>query len=80
VTVQVQVIGEERHLASAIGLAAFRVVVEAIENAYRHGRADEVEVVVAFLPGRLQVVVGTVGRASTSAPRRRGSGARGPSA
>lgn len=57
VTVRVQVIGEERHLATAVGLAAFRVVVEAIENAYRHGRAEEVEVVVAFPPGRLQVVV-----------------------
>jgi two-component system sensor histidine kinase DegS len=57
VTVRVQVMGEERHLATAIGLAVFRVVVEAIENACRHGRAEEVEVVVAFLPGRLQVVV-----------------------
>ena len=61
VIVGVQVIGEERHLSTPIGLAAFRVVVEAIENAYRHGRADEVEVVVAFLPGRLQVVVGDHG-------------------
>jgi two-component system sensor histidine kinase DegS len=61
VIVGVQVVGEERHLSAAIGLAAFRVVVEAIENAYRHGRAEEVEVVVAFLPGRLQVVVGDPG-------------------
>jgi signal transduction histidine kinase len=57
VTVRVQVVGEERHLSLAVGLAAFRVVVEAIENAYRHGRAEEVEAVFAFLPGRLQVVV-----------------------
>ena len=57
VTVRVQVVGEERHLPLAMALAAFRVVVEAIENAYRHGRAEEVEVVVAFLPRRLQVVV-----------------------
>jgi hypothetical protein len=57
VTVRVQVVGEERHLSPSIGMAAFRVVVEAIENAYRHGRADEVEVVFAYLPGRLQVIV-----------------------
>ena len=57
VTVRVQVVGEERRLDPSTGLAAFRVVVEAIDNAYRHGRSDEVEVVLAFLPGRLQVVV-----------------------
>jgi signal transduction histidine kinase len=57
VSVRPQVFGEQRPLAPAIGIAAFRVVVEAIENAYRHGRAEEVEVVFAFLPGRLQVVV-----------------------
>jgi signal transduction histidine kinase len=56
-TVRVQVVGEERRLHPSTGLAAFRVVVEAIDNAYRHSRSDEVEVVLAFLPGRLQVVV-----------------------
>ncbi|MGA3183376.1 MAG: ATP-binding protein [Candidatus Dormibacteria bacterium] len=61
VTVRVQVVGEERHLPLSIAMAAFRVVVEAIDNAYRHGRAEEVEVVVAFLPRRLQVVVGDHG-------------------
>ena len=50
-------VGEERRLHPPVGLAAFRVVVEAIDNAYRHGRSDEVEVVLAFLPGRLQAVV-----------------------
>ncbi|MGP8161552.1 MAG: ATP-binding protein [Candidatus Dormibacteria bacterium] len=57
VTVHVQVVGEERRLLHAIGLAAFRVIVEAIDNACRHGRSQEVEVVLAFLPGRLQLVV-----------------------
>ncbi len=57
VTVRVQVVGEERPLSPPIAIAAFRVVVEALENAYRHGRAEEVEVVVAFLSRRLQVVI-----------------------
>jgi signal transduction histidine kinase len=57
VTVRVQVVGEERRLHPSIGLAAFRVVVEAIDNAYRHGRSDDVEVVLAFPPGRLRMVV-----------------------
>jgi two-component system sensor histidine kinase DegS len=57
VTVRVQVVGEERRLAPAIGLAGFRVIVEATDNAYRHGRAEEVEVVLAFPPGRLQLVI-----------------------
>jgi two-component system sensor histidine kinase DegS len=57
VTVRLQVVGEERRLLPGIGLAAFRVIVEAIDNACRHGRAGEVEVVLSFLPGRLQVVV-----------------------
>jgi two-component system sensor histidine kinase DegS len=57
VAVRVEVVGEERRLPSAIGLAGFRVVVEAIENAYRHGGSEEVEVVLAFLPAKLQIVV-----------------------
>jgi two-component system sensor histidine kinase DegS len=56
-TVRVQVVGEERRLPPAVGLAAFRVIVEAIDNACRHGRAQEVEVVLSFQPGRLQLVV-----------------------
>ncbi len=56
-SVRVQVFGEERRLPWAIGLAGFRVVVEAIENACRHGGSGEVEVVLAYLPARLQVVV-----------------------
>jgi signal transduction histidine kinase len=55
--VRVQVVGEERRLPAPVGLAAFRVVAEAIDNAYRHGRAEDAEVVLAFLPGKLQIVV-----------------------
>jgi signal transduction histidine kinase len=56
-TIRVQVVGEERRLLPEIGLAGFRVVVEAVDNAYRHSRTEDVEVVLAFLPGRLQIVV-----------------------
>ena len=55
--VRVQVFGEERRLPWAIALAGFRVIAEAIENACRHAGSAEVEVVLAYLPGRLQLVV-----------------------
>ena len=61
VNVRVAVVGEERRVLPAVGLAVFRVIVESIDNACRHGRAEEVEVVLAFLPGRLQVVVSDQG-------------------
>ena len=55
--VRVEVIGEERKLPPDVALAAFRVVVEAVDNAWRHGQAKEVEVVLAFGHNRLQGVV-----------------------
>jgi signal transduction histidine kinase len=55
--VRVQVVGQEPKLPPAVASAAFRVVVEAIDNARRHGRAEEVEVVLSFSPRRLHVVV-----------------------
>ena len=57
VAVRIQVIGEERKLIPAVALAAFRVIVESVDNAWRHGRAKEAEAVVAFGQNRLQVVV-----------------------
>lgn len=56
-TVRVQVVGQEPRLPPAVASAAFRVVVEAIDNARRHGRTEEVEVVLSFSPRRLHVVV-----------------------
>ena len=57
VQVRVEVVGEEPRLLPGAALASFRVVVEAIDNACRHGQVGEVEVVLAFLPGRLNLVV-----------------------
>ncbi|HYA00352.1 MAG TPA: ATP-binding protein [Candidatus Binatia bacterium] len=57
IAVRVQVVGEEPRLLPDVALTAFRVAVEAIDNAVRHGRADEVEVVLSFGPGRVHLVV-----------------------
>ncbi|MGD0834919.1 MAG: ATP-binding protein [Candidatus Dormibacteria bacterium] len=57
VAVRVEVIGEERKLPPAVALAAFRVVAESVDNAWRHGQAKEVEVVLGFGHNRLQGVV-----------------------
>lgn len=61
VKVHLEVVGEEPRLVPAVALASFRVVVEAIENARRHGRVDAVEVVISIAPGRLQVLVADAG-------------------
>ncbi len=61
VGVDLHVVGAEQGLLPKVALASFRVVVEAIDNACRHGRVDAVKVVISFAPGRLQVLVADEG-------------------
>src|SRR5205807_200332 len=49
--------GAERRLPAAVELAAYRIVEDALDNALRHGRAGHVEVILAYHPERLSVVV-----------------------
>jgi signal transduction histidine kinase len=61
VSINLQVVGEEPRLLPEVALAAYRVIVEAVDNARRHARVDAAEVVISFAPDRLQVLVGDGG-------------------
>ncbi|HKR99710.1 MAG TPA: ATP-binding protein [Candidatus Dormibacteraeota bacterium] len=49
--------GPERALPAATELTAYRVAEDAVDNAVRHGRATHIEIIVAFHPDRLLLVV-----------------------
>jgi signal transduction histidine kinase len=59
------VAGEERELArqrSQVGPAIFRIVQEALTNAYKHANATEISVHLCYLPGYVEVEICDNGR------------------
>ncbi|MFF7335163.1 histidine kinase [Streptomyces sp. NPDC008150] len=68
--------GERRPLASAVELAAYRVVQEALTNALKHAPGNGTAVSVRYLPDGIEVEVTTEGAAArpTATPLGRGGG------
>lgn len=54
---RLHVVGVERRMGPVIELTAYRIVEAAVDNTVSHGRAMHVDVVVAFHPDRLVVLV-----------------------
>jgi signal transduction histidine kinase len=59
---ELQVVGPASRLASEIELGAFRIVQEAVRNALRHAKADNLKVTVEFAPTQLTLSVKDDGR------------------
>ena len=57
VTTGLRVIGEETRLPGALEPTLFRIIQEAMNNARKHARAKNVEVVVAFQPHTVSAIV-----------------------
>jgi two-component system sensor histidine kinase DegS len=57
VTTSLRVIGEETRLPGALEPTLFRIIQEAMNNARKHARAKNVEVVVAFQPHAVSAIV-----------------------
>ena len=60
--VRLRVEGEPVPLSPGVDLAAYRIAQEGLTNALRHARASEAEVLVRYLPDRLDVEVEDNGR------------------
>ena len=56
-TTSLRVIGEETRLPGALEPTLFRIIQEAMNNARKHARAKNVEVVVAFQPHAVSAIV-----------------------
>jgi signal transduction histidine kinase len=65
--VDVEIVGEERALPSAVDLSAFRLLQEALTNATRHAQASRITVRVAYGPDVLELDVVDDGVGSGSA-------------
>jgi signal transduction histidine kinase len=76
VPVRLTVSGDLRPVADGVGLAAYRVVQEALTNTVRHAAGAAATVVVEFTPGHLRIEVTDTGGRATG-PERDGSGGRG---
>lgn len=57
IPIRFEVVGEERRLHSAIEVAVFRMIQEAVNNARRHSQATHIVVKVSFGPRTLRVCV-----------------------
>jgi signal transduction histidine kinase len=60
--------GESRPLPAAVGLAAYRIVQEALTNVTRHAGGAAATVRVSYAPAELMVEVGDDGRGAGPAP------------
>lgn len=73
--VEFSVEGEPRPVSDAVDVSAFRIVQEALTNARRHGDKGPVQVVIRYLPDRVEAVVGNP--CATAHVRAGGNGLRG---
>src|SRR5262249_34567830 len=67
-SVDLEVTGPPRELPSAIDLSAYRIVQEALTNVVRHAAAQHVQIVLSYLPDRVEVTVSDDGRGPQAAP------------
>ncbi|BCJ33244.1 two-component sensor histidine kinase [Actinocatenispora thailandica] len=72
--VRTTVTGSPRPLPVEVDLAAYRIVQEALTNVYRHARASEAVVSLAYRPGQLTVLVTDDGTGDPTAAHPDGAG------
>jgi signal transduction histidine kinase len=69
--------GPARDVPAGLGLAAYRVVQEALTNVVKHARGARTSVAIRYRPDAVEVEVRSAGRPPTGEPAPRGQGLRG---
>ncbi|MHB2015501.1 MAG: sensor histidine kinase [Candidatus Xenobia bacterium] len=78
IAVEVTVEGAEGEVPVRVSTAVMRIVQEALANAFKHARADRIEVVLRFLPGHVEAEVRDDGQGfDVATPPRVGMGLEG---
>lgn len=74
IPVELRVEGQERTLPVACRVALYRILQEALANAFKHSQADSVRLTLRFEPGEIRLVVEDAGRGFDLATVRPGHG------